>query len=292
MLRGKGLQHQFGHAFGGTHHIGRAYRLVGANQHEAADTCIYRSLRHVQGTKHIVADTLARVVFDHRHVLIGCCVVDRDRAVFRKNGLQALRVGDAGQQRHQFYLRTQVTAKGLQLLMDGIQTKLIVIQEQQLARLLLHDLTRQLAANAATRAADQHDLTGQIMGQQIGARRHRLTAQEVFNVELTKVLHRDLAAGQVSHAGQRTHMYRQSLQRLDDFVASFARGRRHGQENVSNLAAWHQSQHVFRRKNGQSIDASTHFGVIVIDETDELKLAGHLQCGGSLNSCSASAINQ
>jgi hypothetical protein len=56
-------------------------------------------------------------------------------------------------------------AERLQLLVDAVKPELVVVQQQQLARLFSHNLPAQLTADAAAGPAHQHYFTGQVAGQ-------------------------------------------------------------------------------------------------------------------------------
>ena len=78
MLRasGKVLNNQLRPALGRPHDVGRAYSLVGGNEHEGFHPGVERGLRQSQGAHDVVAHTLDHIGLDQRHMLVGRRVVD------------------------------------------------------------------------------------------------------------------------------------------------------------------------------------------------------------------------
>ena len=99
MLRliGQRLQNQLGHAFAGTHHIGRAHGLVGGYQNKVFNPTAHSRPRHVERAKNIVVHADGRIGFDDGHVLVGGSVVDRVGAVALANPVQSLGMIHGGQ---------------------------------------------------------------------------------------------------------------------------------------------------------------------------------------------------
>ena len=271
-LRRQRLQHQFGHALARAHHIGGAHRLVSADQHKAPRATGKRGLRHVPGAKHIVEHALARVVLHQRHVFIGRCVVNRAGAVVHADAAHTVGVHHAAQERNQHHAQGLLAAQGFKLLVNQIQAKLVVVEQHQLARTLQHDAAAQLRANAAARAGDQHHLTSQIARQQLGLRRHGFAPEQVFNIKLAKILHRDPSRGQIGHAGQGAHVHRQRVERLDNGQAPLARSAGHGQQYVGDALFLYALVHLRCSADHDAIDATPHFGRVVIHKTYEFEL--------------------
>ncbi|MNN42684.1 hypothetical protein D3C81_1568810 [compost metagenome] len=103
ILACQSLQHQFGHALGTAHHVGRTYRLVGGNQHEIAHTGTQRRLRGIQGTQRVVEHAFGDVVFDHRHMLVGRGVIHRIHFPALHDLKHPHRIANRAKGRHQLH---------------------------------------------------------------------------------------------------------------------------------------------------------------------------------------------
>ena len=157
-----------------------------------------------------------------------------------------------------------------------------------MARALQHDAAAQLRANAAARAGDQHHLTSQIARQQLGLRRHGFAPEQVFNIKLAKILHRDPSGGQIGHAGQGAHVHRQRVERLDNGQAPLARSAGHGQQYVGNTVFLYALVHLCCSADHDAIDTAPHFGRVVIHKTHEFELPRYCHCHRSLHTGRAS----
>jgi hypothetical protein len=153
--------------------------------------------RHIERAKHIVENALGRVGFHHRHMFVGRGVEHRGRAISLADFPQAARIGHTAQQGHQLKPQALDLTQPLQFLVNGVETKLVVVQQQQLAWRLQQDLPAQLTADAAARPRHQHHFARQIARQQGGVGRHRVAPEQILDIEFLEVLHRHPAAGQV-----------------------------------------------------------------------------------------------
>ncbi len=238
-LRGQRLQHQLSHALAGTHQVGGAHGFVGRHQHKAA--CPHRCgrLRHVERSKHIVDKALRRVALHHGHMLVGCSVVHGVWPVSGANPVQPTPVNHRGQQRHQLGLGVCVFAPAVKLAVQGVEGEFAVLQQQQLARMLLQNLSTQFAANAAARPGHQHRFAFYATGQQVCLQNHRIAAKQVVKVEFVHVLHRHFAAGQVRQRGQGAGVHMQRTQGVDDLVALPPRHIWNGQQHIGDVIFLH-----------------------------------------------------
>ena len=75
-----------------------------------------------------------------------------------------------------------VLGKLLQLLVDGVQAKLIVVEQQQVAGLLQRDLATQFAADTSARPSDQHHPAFEALGQQTAVWWDWVAPQQIFDL--------------------------------------------------------------------------------------------------------------
>ena len=131
----------------------------------------------------------------------------------------AVQIAHIAQQGHQRRVAGQGGYQCLQFVVDAVEGKFAVFDQQQRGRALAHDLPAQLAADAAARAGHQHHALLDVARNQFGARWHRVASQQVFHIQFLKLLHGGLAAGELVHAGHAAHVHGQPLQALDDGIA-------------------------------------------------------------------------
>ena len=224
LLVGQGLQHHFGQAFAGAHDAGGAHSLVGGDEHKAGNTLCLRGTCQGQGAQHVVGDAFGGVGLYQGDVFVGGGVVHGVGLVGRQHGSHVGGVAHVAQQGHQLGAGGVLGTQLIELSVDGVQAKLVVVHQHQLRRAFTQDLAAQLAADAASGTGDQDGLTRQRAVQGGGLGCYRFAAQQVFNVQLMKVRHGDAPAGQVGQAGQGADVHRQRLQAGNDLVAALAAG--------------------------------------------------------------------
>ena len=105
-------------------------------------------------------------------------------------------------------------------MVDAVQTKLIVVDQQKLTGLEIKNLATKLAADTPARAGHQNHLTGQRAGQQGSVRGNRVTPQQILYIKLPKIPNGNPATRQIFKARQSSDMHGQRLQALDDAVAA------------------------------------------------------------------------
>ena len=108
-----------------------------------------------QCAEDVVSHALRRVVLDQGNMLVGSRVVDRLGPPSLHDASHALLILDRRQQRDQGH-RLAGPQLLLQFLLDGVERELALLDQQQLARSGLKDLSAQFAADGAARASDQH----------------------------------------------------------------------------------------------------------------------------------------
>ena len=143
-----GLQHHFGQSLTGAHHIGGPHGLVGADKDKIAHTMGRRHARTHPGAPHVVAHTFQHVVLYQRHMLVGCCVVNRVGEPGGNNLGHTDFIAGRRQQGHQLYRRAIVLEQHrLQILQHLVKRKLVELYQQQPLGCALHYLATQLLAN-------------------------------------------------------------------------------------------------------------------------------------------------
>ena len=145
-------------------------------------------------------NTLGGVVFDKRHVLISCSVVDRVWFPGAHDVAHAHLVTSRCKQRHK--LNFGHRSQGLKFLVNVVQRKLTHLNQQKLAGQRLQNLTTELSPYAATGTGHQDRLAvcASVEQQAIGF--DRLTPEQIINVQLSQVTHADPTSSNITQPRQ------------------------------------------------------------------------------------------
>ena len=103
-LGGKGLQAEFGHAFAGTHGVGRTDGFVGGNQNKGGNSCIYGSLSAAECAEHVVLNASMVLNLNHRDVFVGRGMIDGVDVIGLHDAAKAFFVLHRAQKRYDFDL--------------------------------------------------------------------------------------------------------------------------------------------------------------------------------------------
>ncbi len=118
------LQSLLGQAFGGTHDVGRADGLISRHENEILHAGTDGRLGRAQRAENVVARTLDNVLLDHRHMLVGRCVIDRINLKALHDFLHAKLVLHRTQQRHDITATSSFLASALQFLVNLVERDL------------------------------------------------------------------------------------------------------------------------------------------------------------------------
>ena len=226
------LEDELGGALRGAHHVGRPHRLVGGDEDAGFGAGVERGTRDGERAEDVVAQPLLHVRFHDRHVLVGRSVIDRLHAVLAHHRAQQRVVehrAEAGDEHRAVRL--------MQLAVDGVERELGVVEQHQLGRPLRGDLAAELAADGATGTGDHDDFAGDVAREQARLRRHRVSAEQVGDVDLADVRHLGLAVDQLEQARQDLHRQAGAFHALDQPAFLRRAGRRNGQHDLLDLMA-------------------------------------------------------
>ena len=161
-------------------------------------------------------------------MLVGSGVVDGLHLVITQQPQQQGLVQHRAQAGHQF----GAAGQGQQLLVNGVQAELGMVEQHQPPRVLRQDLPAKLTADRATRTGDHHHLAGNVAGKQIGPGRHRVAAQQIGHVQIADVGHAGMAVHQLNQAGQNLHRQPRAFQVFDQPALLRRAGRRDGYHDL------------------------------------------------------------
>ncbi|MNV48659.1 hypothetical protein D3C71_1405770 [compost metagenome] len=203
-----------------------------------------------------------------------------------------LQVAHAGQQRHQLAGDGFLLNDGLQLLVDAVERELAVVHQQQARRALARYLAAQFAADATARTGDHHRLVADMAAEQFWVGEDRVTAQQVFEVQVLKIGDRHAPTGQIRKPRDGAYAHGQRAQAFDDLVAALARHAGQCQQHVSNAKAHDHLGHCGRCINLYAVDAPSHLGAVVIGKgLKHIVARAHQPCC-CLGACRTSPVNQ
>ncbi len=161
-----------------------------------------RRFGHHTRAEHVVEHRLPGVlVFHQGHVFVGGRMEHHRREVGCQHMGHLPRVGDAADDR-----RNCGVGEALRkFLFHGVQGELAVFQQHDALRPVTRDLAAQFRADGPAGAGDQHHLLAQPFAQPRGVELHRVAAEQVVELDIADLRHRDPAAEQIVEGGHRQH---------------------------------------------------------------------------------------
>ncbi|MCY1432293.1 hypothetical protein D9M71_482850 [compost metagenome] len=138
------MQRQLGKAFGATHDIGRSHGLVRRNQDEVGHSCLKCGLGRIKRAYYIIEHTLGNVVFDHRHMLVGGCVINRVHSPGFHDVQQLVRVANRSENRQETDGQRLSSDPLLQLGQNGVKVELAVFKQKKRCRAQRQNLPAKL----------------------------------------------------------------------------------------------------------------------------------------------------
>src|SRR5690606_4826300 len=111
----------------------------------------------------------------------------------------------------------------LKLNVNAVKIELTVLEQQQRPRLVRENLPTQFRANRTARAGDHHYFVADALLEQRLLRRHRITPEQIRDIDFLNVLNLNPTTGQVHEAGHTANMQGKMLQRLQYFAPSGTR---------------------------------------------------------------------
>ncbi len=196
---GARLEQHLAHPLGGPHDAGGAPRLVGRDQHELAHAVALGGLHQAERADHVVEHRLARVGLEQRDVLMGRGVEHQRRTEAPERRLDPGRVLDVGDD----HVERQVGVVRGQIMLHVVHAVLGVIEQPQRRGREPGGLTRQLGADRAARAGDQHALPVEERAQGGRIEPHRAAPEQVLEAHVPQPRQRRAPGLGVGEPGQR-----------------------------------------------------------------------------------------
>ena len=258
-----GLHDHLAEALGCSHDVGRVHGFVGADEHEPADSCIPCRHGGFVSAEDIVLDCLVRGFLHKGHVLVGRCVVDDVRLIFRHHLPDASAVSDGADQGFQVKLGEVPP----EFLLDVIDVVFVYIEDYEFSRSVRCHLSHQLAADGATAACDEDGFVRQVSADFLHIDADGFSTQEVFDGYVLKLVQGSFAVDYPGYS-------REDLELAAGFFADFeycsavllAGGRQGDYDPVDAVFLHHFRDVPAGSCDGDAIYHSVGFVAVIVDE--------------------------
>ena len=226
----------------------------------------------VLGAKDVVLDGLGGTDLHQRDVLVGGSMEHHRRVVRLKYLVQTGLVPDGADQHRDRHITAILL---LQFHQQFIGTVLINIEDKQFCRFEAHDLTAELAADAAAAARHQNGLAGEVAGDFLRVQRDFLTGEEIGGVQLTE---RTLLRGACTHqlgVAEHLHGAMGGDAEVDDVVqAASLQGRDRHDDGVDVVAGTQVGNFFQCAAHRDTVDGLAQLVGVIIHGYDDMAVAG------------------
>ena len=261
---GQGLDLQLAQPLGGPHDVGGVDRLVGGDQDAVAAAELLRQTADDPGAQHVVLHGLTGVVLHERHVLVGRRVEDDLGPVPLEAVADDALVGhraDDDRERH-----PQLGRLGLHLVEQLVGRVLVDVEDDDLARPGLDELTDQLRADGATTAGDQDDLVAHVPHPR-GVEGDLVTGEQLGDLDLPQCDPPVILLGQIPYVREGEDPQARCQADGQDALALGGQRRGAGQDDLLGPALLGDAGDVVTRTvDLDAVDVATVLGDVVIDQ--------------------------
>ena len=223
MFLGEHLADDFGNALAGTHHAGRIHRLVGRDQHETFGTVADCLLGDRERGERVIAERLAQLVLQQRHVFVGGGVEHalrfRERKRVGAGGTIAAIADQAAQQ--------QLRILRVQFLFDAVEVVLGQVQDRELGGAEACDLAAQFRTDRTAAAGDQHALAGEAAANRVPLQLHRIAAEQVLDRDFLQFVELGASGHHVVESRHGAERQARGFAKADHVAHFILVGRRH-----------------------------------------------------------------
>ena len=173
----------FADAFGAAHHVGWVNRLVGGNHDELLDAIFHAEVGNHLRAPDVVLHAFARVVFHHRHVLVGGGVENIVGLKLVEDFLHAVFLANA---RHHG-VRRDVWIFVFHHQADVVLRRLCLVDEHHFRRFVNGNLSHHLRADTSSRPRDEHFFAAEQCANLFHVHFDFVAWQEVFDFHLAEL---------------------------------------------------------------------------------------------------------
>ena len=280
-----GLDHVFGHPFGGAHHVGGVHGFVGRDHHKGLAAVFPRQTRHHSRSQAVGLDGFHGMVFHQGHVLVRGGVEHHLGVVGAKEGGHAGFVGHAADDGQEVpgavvYFQVQLVEGGFGL-----------VQRNQAQGVLAQDLAHQLGPDGAGGAGDQHGFALDEAGEAVVAEVDGLPAEEVFHADVADLGGGKLPVHPLPNGGHALHFQPNGQGLLGEGLDASSANAFGCQHHALHVVALHKI--VGKRKvglqNGQAVDGFADFVGVVVDVGHGKALQADVGVNGGLGTSAHAA---
>ena len=201
-------------------------------------------------------------------MLVGGGVVDGLHPVFLQRRRDAPVVLHRAEERHHLDRGMLPAGQRLQFLVDGIEVVFGDLEEHEPRRPLADDLAAELRPDRPAGPGDHHHPAADVAVHEVGARRHRVAAQQILDRDIGDLADPGAAGDDVRHAGDGLDLHGQVADPAQDRRALRPGEGGHGQEQDLRAVIPDQPLQFGGRMHRAAADDAPLEGGIVIDEGD------------------------
>ena len=137
--------------------------------------------------------------------------------------------------------------------MDRIQRIFAYFQQQKFPGGEPDDPAAQFTADRAPRTGHQHHFAGNIFRQQYVIGGHRIPPQQIINIQITQIRHRDPPIRQITQGGQGPYRHRELTDPAQNLVTAPAPGGRNRQQHMGDAFGIDKAGQIIGGKNRSSV---------------------------------------
>ena len=252
------------HPLGSAHHARRMHGLVGRDHHEPLGAHERRGLDHVRRAEHVRLERLLRVLLQDRHVLVGRRVEDDLGPMLQEHLEHPMPVADVGEDRR--------GPRPVERHQQVVQVRLVVVEQRQQLRLEAPDLARDLGADRAAGAGDQHALAAQQIPHGGQVRLHLPAPEQVFDAQVAEIARGHAPVDELADRRQHAERHVRLLAQEGHLADQLARRRRDRQQHLVDRERPHErGDRGSVAHHGEPVQRPAERPRVVVDQRDDLE---------------------
>ena len=260
----KYLNNHFAHALARPHDIRGVYRLIRRYHNESFRAGHRGRLCCLKRSEYIVFNRLGGAVLHQRNMFMRRRVINDIRLVIRENPVHPVGIPHGCDEHH----KVQIRMFHFQFLLYIINVIFINIENNKLFRLMLRNLSAELASDGAAAARYKHLFALHITENRIHIDADRFSPQQILYLHVAQFADADFSVHELIHTRKRTQLTVRFLTNLQNIFQFRAGSGRHCHDNfidIINVRTFHNL--IPAAGHLDSLDISAPFSLIVIDNT-------------------------
>ena len=209
-----GLHYHLAEPLARAHDVGGVDGLIGAYEQHALCAEFIRCEGNVERSEDVVFDCLIGAVLHQRHMLMRCRVENELGMIGFEDRIDPCRIAHGTDER--FKMQLGIFCHELNL--DSIGIVLIYIKDDERFRFVSRYLTAKLAADGTASAGDENDAAHDVFLDAGKVNMHRVTAEQVFNLDITDLLNAYIPVCELINTGKNLYATWGLLTDLNDLL--------------------------------------------------------------------------